>query len=308
MSRGILTIATGKQRYIDMAKTLAVSVRLNDPGLKMAIVTDSSDPELSTLFDQIIPHDPSIGTGIIQKINMYHYSPFDETLFIDADCMVVRPLGFLFDAFSSLKISVLGKKVYAGNMFGVEIDELKKQFPLEYLLSFNGGTYYFKKSDQAAKVFETVTGLARNYGQLGLNLHRGERNEESVMSIAMGMHGVEPVPDEIQGMYTPVGQQGIFRMDVLKGYCYFMKNGVKVTPAIMHFGGGYPEAFHYRREKKKLFLVYYRKFSRGTASFLVNCAYNPAYTLYVFFYRIVKKIFKGGKLKFSPAMPMFRFE
>jgi len=77
---------------------------------------------------------------------------------------------------------------------------------------------------------------------------------------------------------------------------------------IMHFGGGYPEAFHYKREAKKLNLVYYYKLPRGLSSFLANAVYNPPYIVFVFMYRIIKKIMKGGPLKLSPVMPVFRFE
>lgn len=308
MQKGILTIATGKKRYIDMAKTLAVSLKVNYPHVQRAIVTDSADPELKELFHHIIEPDFSIGKGIIQKTLMHRYSPFDETLFVDADCMVVRSLDFLFEAFAGKDVSALGKKVYDGVLFGVELKKLKTDFNVPHLLSFNGGVYYFSKTKAAAEVFETVSRVRNDYTKYGLNLHRGEQNEEGVMSISMGIHGMEPVDDTIMGMYTPVGQSGQFKMDVLKGYCEFVKNGKKVTPAIMHFGGGYPNAFHYKREKRKLNLVYYYKFPRGLASFLVNVSHNPVYTVHVFFYRIIKKIVKGGKLKFSPVMPMFRFE
>ncbi len=308
MECGILTIAIGKKRYIEMAKAFALSAKINIPQYKLALVTDSTDPSLKKLFDFLIEPDLSFGSGIIQKTNMYNYSPFNKTLFVDADCMFVRDISFLFDAFKGNSVSVLGKKVTDGKLFGISVDELKKKKQIEYLLSFNGGVYYFEKSLQAEKIFDTVKIIRENYSDYGLNLHRGERNEEGVMSIAMSIHHSTPVPDSIQGMYTPVGQSGKFSIDVLRRFCEFTKHGVTVTPAIMHFGGGYPEAFHFKREYAKLKLVYYYKFPRPLSSILINVCRNPFYATHVFFYRIIKKLIKGGKLKFLPALPMFRFE
>jgi hypothetical protein len=109
-------------------------------------------------------------------------------------------------------------------------------------------------------------------------------------------------------MYTPVGQSGVFKMDALQGECEFYKYNEKVNPVIMHFGGGYPEAFHYRRETLKIKLAYSTKLPNKLISFFVNVCYNPIYITYVFGYRLLKAIFKGSKMKMSPLMPMFKFE
>ena len=129
-----------------------------------------------------------------------------------------------------------------------------------------------------------------------------------MLAIAMSVFAVEPIDDLGMAMKTPVGQKGVFKMDALKGICEFYKHGEKVTPAIMHFGGGYPEAFHYKRETTKLRWVYHYKIPRAVTSCVVNAIYNPPYIVYVFLYRVIKKILKGGELKFTPIMPMFRFE
>ncbi len=308
MDIGILTVATGKKRYIDMAKTLAISLELNFPSVSRAIVTDSNDPELKKLFSHIIPADKSIQLSFLQKVNIYNYSPYQKTLFIDADCMVVRSIKFLFDLFNGKHVSVMGKTITDGKLFGTQLAEVKQKIKFDFMPVFNGGVYYFEKSIEAKKVFEDANYVIDNYVSLGINKHRGDLADEPIMAFAMAMNNMEPVDDNAKGMYTPVGQNGQFKMDVLKGYCTFMKREQEVNPAIMHFGGGYPEAFHYRREKAKLKLVYYFYFPRWLSSGLINVLWNPAYAGYVFLYRIIKKIVKGGKLKFSPVLPMFRFE
>jgi hypothetical protein len=307
--KGILIIAQGKQRYIDMAYTIAMSIRLTNPGIQLALVTDSTEEELKKYYHHLIPINPLWGSGFSQKMQMYQYSPFQKTIFIDVDCLVIRNIDFLWKLFEGHQMSVMGKKKFSGPYIGTSLELLKLHYRFDYLPSFNGGVYFFEKSELAANVFRLAQDIFKNkYDELNLCKFNGNAGDEPAMAIAMGVYQVIPVDDQKKGMYTPVGQNGVFKMDALKGYCEFYKYDEKVTPAIMHFGGGYPEAFHYRRECMKIKLVYHIRLPKTAASFLVNACYNPVYISYVFLYRLIKYSIKGHKMKFTPLMPMFRFE
>lgn len=308
--QGILVMAHGKQRFINMAKNIAMSYKLTNIEIPIALVTDSSDKDLKKLYDYIIPFNPAFGKGLIQKIYMNEYTVFEETLYIDVDCLVIRNIGFLWELFQlqNANVSVIGRKVYEGKLFGVELTQIKNKLNLNYMISFNGGVYYFKSTQKAHEIFKTAKELVNRYQELGVDLMRGEKNEEPLFSLAMSIFREEPVNDSKKGMYTPMGQMGVFKMDSLKGCCEFYKHGEKVYPAIMHFGGGYPEAFHYRRETIKIKLVYKYRFPKAIVSPLVNLIFNPPYICYVFVYRLLKFLIKGTKFKLTPVMPMFKFE
>ena len=56
LERGVIVTAYGARYYIEMAKTLARSLRLHSPLIPRAIVTDNlDDKELRELFDYIVP-------------------------------------------------------------------------------------------------------------------------------------------------------------------------------------------------------------------------------------------------------------
>jgi hypothetical protein len=306
--RGIITIAQGKKRYIDMAVNLAISLKRVCPDIPLGVITDSTDENLKKHFDYILPVNKEYGIGLVQKLHIYEYSCFDETLFIDADCLAVRSIEFLFESFKEHEISCIGHRRTVGKLFGLEASDIMNRLNIPYVIGHNGGVYYFKKGTKAKDIFDKAISMLPDYDKIGIERLRGSINEEPLLAFAMSMAGIFPVDDRGEGMRTPVGQKGVFKMDILRGYCEFYKHGEKVTPAIMHFGGGYPEAFHYRRETTKIRWVYYFKTSRTFTSFIVNTIYNPPYIVYVFLYRIIKKILKGGQLKLTPIMPMFRFE
>ncbi len=95
---GILTIATGPRRYAHFALALARSLDLHEPDIPRAVLTDHYGTFLRPAFDRVIPLQPEWGAGVEQKLRMDMFSPFAETLFIDCDCLVYRPLGAVLAA------------------------------------------------------------------------------------------------------------------------------------------------------------------------------------------------------------------
>lgn len=306
---GILIIAQGKERYINMSRQIALSLILSNPHIPRTLVTDCTASDLKNYYDTIIPIDETLGVGYVQKLHMHKYSPYQKTMFIDVDCLVIQNIDWLFQRFNHHPVSVIGKKITSGSLLGTTLEKLNAAIGITYLPVFNGGVYYFEKGPISDHVFDDANRIFKErYDELNLWKFSNQPGDEPVMSIAMALHNMQPIDDEKKGMYTPVGQQGIFKIEALHGFCEFYKYGEKVMPVIMHFGGGYPEAFHYRRETLKIKLAYYYKLPKKIVSVFVNTIYNPAYITYVLGYRLLKLIFKGERFKISPLMPMFRFE
>ena len=197
--RGIITIAQGKKRYIDMAVNLAISLKRVSPEIPLAVITDSTDEALRKYFDVIIPVDPAYGIGLVQKLHIYDYSCFEETLFIDADCLAVRPVEFLFDAFKDEEVCCIGHRRTGNKMFGMDVTDLMARFELPYLIGHNGGVYYFKKGPAAKAIFDKAIELLPDYDKIGIERLRGSINEEPLLALAMSMAGISPFDDKGEG-------------------------------------------------------------------------------------------------------------
>jgi hypothetical protein len=252
--RGVLTLAFGKPMFLDLAKSLARSLRLHDPGVPRAIVTDSSDPELLNLFDVKIDHRPEYGSDVGQKLYLDLYSPFDETLFIDSDCLVIHKLDAFWAAFQDSDFGACGHRILrAGEKDEfVDVDRVLKHFGLTGLPKFNGGIYYFKKNPGAAAVFERARGLIDRAGELGFRTFRGGGlADEALYSVAMALHGIPLTEMAPGGMWTPLNATSPLAIDTIRGVCSFVKAGERVTPDIMHFTS-MTDSFTYLRECRKL--------------------------------------------------------
>jgi hypothetical protein len=253
-TRGTLTLAFGSPKYIEMAKSLARSLLLHHPALPRAIVTDSTDPELSTLFTHVLPLRREYGSNVRQKLFLDDYTPFDETLFIDSDCLAVRSLDDFWSAFQDVPFGVCGQRtLYAGEFDEyLDVDFILSRFHLAGLPKFNGGIYYFKRTLEAITLFDTARDLMNHAAELRFTDFRGDGPaDEALLSVAMAIHGLTVTDMGVGGMWTPLDATGRLRIDIPNGLCSFTKRGRNLSPHILH-AATFTESLFYLRECAKL--------------------------------------------------------
>ncbi len=305
---GVLVIAHGAPAYIELARNLARSLDLRDPDVPRALVTDADDPELLAFYPRIVPIDPSKPGGLLHKLGMYEYSPFERTLFIDADCLAVRSIRPLLDRFRGHEVAVLGRQETSGNHF-FDLERARSRFGVTEYPVFNGGVYYFEKSPKAQAVFEAARDFVDDYDALSMPRFTGKMGDEPLVSLAMAIHGCRAVPDpEGLGMKTPVGIRGCFRISVLRGDCRFDKAGQNVRPAIVHFGGACLGQYHYAREARKLRWRTGRLAWDGVLDRVVDLVSAPPYAAEVAAFRLLKRVRDRRPWKLFPLLPVHRHE
>ena len=237
---GFITMAYGGQRYIDQAISLARSVKLHMPGQKIALVTDRTariEP-----FDEQIRMDDFKLAGTVLKRKMYEYSPFDETLFIDSDCLVTRDCSEQIEAIRRWDFSpVVNTYLVAGDrdLWLRDVGEAVARVGGANFPKFNGGVYFFRKSETAAKVFAGGEEMLARQEELGiLDFDKAGPGEETLLGLAMAQLGITDLyDDEGKLMRTPLNATGPILLDIFAGECAFEKNGTRVEPAIVHFCG-----------------------------------------------------------------------
>lgn len=253
-TRGILTIAFGAPAYIEMAKSLARSLIVHAPEFPRAVVTNSKDPDLDKLFTHKVLYRSEYGTNLRQKMYLDRYSPFDETLFLDSDCLVVRNLDSLWRAFLSVPFGACGYHIMRWgevNEF-LDVDFMLNRFGLAGLPKFNGGAYYFDRSPDAQALFATARDLLSRATELKFADFRGDGpNDEALYSVAMAIHNLTVIDVPGGGMWTPIDKTGPITVDIPKGICTFRKRGRVVTPEVIHFAM-FTESLPYLRECMKL--------------------------------------------------------
>ena len=265
--RGILTVAIGKDVYIEHAKNLARSFRFHNPDLPIAVITDSSDPRLFKLYDHLIPLETQWGGPFRQKLSVAEYSPFEETLFIDSDCLVTKDVSGLWSLLSGRDFAMPGEPIQSGHWY-TDIAPLLARLGLTNLPKFNSGLFLFRRGDAVKTLMASARDILDHHREYGIEVtHNGHCGDEPALAIAMAMLGVDPVED------TGVGQWGSFdyvnprlELDVLAGKCRYIYDHRVVEPTVAHFLAHGWRGKIYRRETIKLRLLLDYGFPRSLAS------------------------------------------
>lgn len=145
-------MATGKLGFLEMAVDMALSLRENtdlpiglacDPGL-----LEPSQTQYGAVFDEVCLVPERFLGGRTRKYGVAEATPFEETTFIDADCVVLGSLDYVFDALERHDMAMLGQRLTREddlNHHGFSTRHLIKTFGLEHYLKTNSGIFSFRK-------------------------------------------------------------------------------------------------------------------------------------------------------------------
>jgi len=159
--RGFLTLATGREGFLEMAADMALSLRAHTD-LPIGVVTDEplsriARERLGPVFDEVALIDERFLTGRIRKYGVASACPFDEAVFIDADCLVLGSLDHLFDALEEHDVAMLGEQLTREddeNHHGFSTRRLMDRFDLDRYLKTNSGIFAFRKEPAEAVMEE----------------------------------------------------------------------------------------------------------------------------------------------------------
>jgi hypothetical protein len=280
-SRCAFTIAVGRPIYFEMAVALVRSFRLwhGRSDIGFALVTDRDCSFLpSDLADlRLIPVAPGrYGQGFTPKLYLDQFAPAEHSMFIDADCLCVGSLDAAFDKFERHAVSVVGRKVAAGDWFG-DVSAICKQFEIAAMPRFNGGVYYLERGSRCTQVYETARALLPRYDEIGFRRLRGHPNDEVLISLAMALGGESPIAEQGDIMNSLLAAPGGLDIDVFRGKAvlhnprshpryndwYGME---ELRPKLVHFLGSDSNTYPYRQEIIRLRLVFERAMPRWMAT------------------------------------------
>ena len=252
--KGLITIAIGK-KYVTQAKYLAWSCILNSPQMLRAVVTDC--PKLlEPYFDIIIPFNRDFEDPFSVKTRLNLYTPFQKTLFLDADSLVMSNLDVYWESLKNCNIAYEGNMISEGEWY-VDIKSLCKKLKVAAISKFNSGMILFNKSKEVNKVFDDAYYYFVNHKKEGIEIpyFRGTMYpDEPCFAIAYAKNKISPTNDFGRFSRTLINASEI-NINVLKGFAVFKKNGRAVFPLVVHFCGKFGNIF-YRREKARLYFCF----------------------------------------------------
>ena len=210
-TRGYLTLAAGDSRYLEMAVDMALSLR-EHTGHPIGLVCDEATAETvtaryGTVFDCVAPVGADFRDGRALKYGVAEASPWDEAIFVDADCLVLGTLDHAFDALADRPLAFLGELLTRDdneNHHGFSTRRLMRVFRLDYYLKTNSGFFAFRKASAERFMRECLRCfLEEARPKLSLSLLRGAwLGDEIAIGLVGGRHELRPLPKPAE-MYWP---------------------------------------------------------------------------------------------------------
>ena len=171
MTKGYVVLAqnTDTIDYVKQAYALALSLKLSQSSLSnISIITDDVVPEeYKSVFENIIPipwGDAAVDSRfkVENRWKIYHASPYDQTVVLDTDMLVLDDLSSFWDTFEHYDVYYTGKVLDYRNKT-VTSDYYRKAFTANQLPNLYSGLHYFKKGEFAKEFYSWVEVITNNW-------------------------------------------------------------------------------------------------------------------------------------------------
>jgi hypothetical protein len=156
MSNGAVYIITQDQRYVDLLLTSAASLKRAMPDLPITVFSQFSVE--SAHFDKVIRVQPS-KDGFYDKTKLIRESPYDRTLFVDADIYVTESFPELFPLLDHFDCAATHEEYVNTDWHNrYPRTDIPASFP-----EFNTGILLLRRSIQMDRVLDNWCDLYRKF-------------------------------------------------------------------------------------------------------------------------------------------------
>jgi hypothetical protein len=235
--RGIVTIAMKHPLYGKYAYNLALSIKSADMNQQVAVIADEEGlrhlhPGQRMIFDYIIP--PAVEKPLVNKFHLINLSPFEETLFVDAD-MIFSPMAKFEEFWNSMKdidwtMANRGKDdiVKGISEWTTKEDIAEAYGEVEQWYDLSSEWIYFKKNDLSYSIFANAE-MYYEDNKLKVRQFAGDRPDEPYFNLSLISVNHKPHQAPYQPTYWQPAMKGFPGvMGIKKGWMAFSVGGKSI--------------------------------------------------------------------------------
>lgn len=259
VSKGFVTIATGKEDYYRLAHNLLISYKYftKDP-LPFALLCDREN-EYTSDFDQVILIEKPY-CSYLDKLRLTEFAPFEENIFIDADSLAYKDLNGLWDIFAGCPdFCTLGTRLSLQSEKGwfKRCDVGEFQDKVHFCVMFQGGIYYIRRRHNELASFSKVCDyILKNYKKYQFKLFP-DPEDETIFALASAVCNYPPQMDWKKVFcYLPMAD--IKKIDISKGILEYTMTRNSETyfyndKFLVHFGTEATQGALYKEQVEMLY-------------------------------------------------------
>lgn len=253
MTQGFVTIATGDERYYRMARTLLRSYRQTcEKPIRFALIADREN-EYTKEFDDVVIL-PSPALSWMDKIALLQNCPYDETIFIDADCLVYQDINFLWTLFEEADdFSCFGSVLPMDSKEGWFTSEVQDIYPIHFITHLHGMLYFIRKGDGIDRMAEWCQNLIAEYHKVSYKAFNAVLADEPVLALAMAIMDYKPIDRKPEYYcFVPFSTELSANYYRKKVSYSNPKDGHVAQCCIVHWGNKNTQKARYRTEMKTI--------------------------------------------------------
>ena len=173
--------------YVQQAYVNAMSIRATNDNVKICLVTNDNVPEkYKQVFNDIVEipwgdHAKDSDWKIENRWKIYHATPYDETIVMDTDMLVLQDISSWFDFLRNYDL-FFTSNVYTYRNELVTNNYYRHSFVNNNLPNLYSGFHYFKKSDTPHEFYSWLEMITNNW-QKFYRQHAGGRLYQKKCSI-----------------------------------------------------------------------------------------------------------------------------
>ena len=254
MTKGFITIATGKEEYYALAQNLLHSYRrFCSAPLPFAILADREN-EYTAAFDDVVIFPDGASNSYLDKLRLAEFAPYDETIFIDADCLAFGDLNVIFDHFKDADdFSCFGRVLPLDDKTGwfeyENLGDLREK--VSYVVGLHGGIYYMRKGAMSRKVMDDAQGFIPNYKQYGFR-GKFDLGDEPLVALSMAVNNCHPIPFIPEDICCYWEYENRMDLDITRGKATV--DG-RYDTILLHWGTRFTRGLQYRKQLALLKLM-----------------------------------------------------
>ena len=189
-TRGFITIATGDKHYYKLAANFLSSYRMFSKNPFPVSIIAEEENKYTSLFDNVI-----IATNVQRSFNdkflLLQLCPYDETIFVDADCLAYGDLNEYWTFFEdATDFSAMGENFDLSDNNGAwyNVSGIGKYAELiNYKVRVHAGILFVRKSVAINKLYDDCMALFRDWSLLSFHTCPNSK-DECILGIAMPMN------------------------------------------------------------------------------------------------------------------------
>lgn len=257
MIKGFVTVATGKEWYYVLARNLLRSYRDNcKKPVRFAVIADKENEYTKEFDDVVILKNPSCSW--MDKMEILKVCPYDENIFIDADCLIYKDINFLWEIFKEADdFSCFGEELPLNSKEGWFTREAGKMYQIHFITHLHGIMYFVRPGSKIDKMYNLCQKIISDYDSIKFRAFNDVLADEPVFALAMAVMNFHPVERKPE-YYCFVPFAKWVRTNYINRTVSFQnsKDGKVNNCCIVHWGHRNTKLAKYKSDSQKLNYYY----------------------------------------------------